>query len=138
MPLLRRIIRLLTEKNDVLAGKGLIRQCCRIHRHEEEAVLLQHKLRFIPQQPVREIPGQRRLRSIFQNARSRQHIGRAIHRIDDLQSYTLGFLEWADKEVQAVEKASDKPESGCKVKWQGKYISDRQLIDAILKKYEQQ
>lgn len=55
----------------------------------------------------------------------------SVHRIDDLQSYTLGFLEWADKEVQAVEKASDKPESGCKVKWQGKYISDRQLIDKL-------
>ena len=55
----------------------------------------------------------------------------SVHRIDDLQSYTLGFLEWADKEVQAVEKAADKPESGCKVKWQGKYISDRQLIDKL-------
>ena len=46
-------------------------------------------------------------------------------------SLTIGFLEWADKGVQAVEKASDKPESGCKVKWQGKYISDRQLIDKL-------
>ncbi len=55
----------------------------------------------------------------------------SVHRIDDLQSYTIGFLEWADKGVQAVEKAADKPESGCKVKWQGKYISDRQLIDKL-------
>lgn len=55
----------------------------------------------------------------------------SVHRIDDLQSYTIGFLEWADKGVQAVEKASDKPESGCKVKWQGKYISDHQLIDKL-------
>ena len=55
----------------------------------------------------------------------------SVHRIDDLQSYAVGYLEWADKEVQAMEKASDKPESGCKVKWQGKYISDRQLIDKL-------
>lgn len=55
----------------------------------------------------------------------------SVHRIDDLRSYTIGFLEWADKGVQAVEKAADKPESGCKVKWQGKYISDRQLIDKL-------
>lgn len=55
----------------------------------------------------------------------------SVHRIDDLQSYTIGFLEWADKGVQAVEKAVDKPESGCKVKWQGKYISDCQLIDKL-------
>ena len=55
----------------------------------------------------------------------------SVHRIDDLQSYAIGYLEWADKGVQAVEKASDKPESGCKVKWQGKYISDRQLVDKL-------
>ena len=58
--------------------------------------------------------------------------GRAsVHRIDDLQSYTLGSLEWADKQVQATEKAADKPGIGCKVKWQGRYITDRQLIDKL-------
>lgn len=56
-------------------------------------------------------------------------IGRqaSVHRIDDLQSYTVGSLEWADKEVQAIEKVSDKPDDGCKVKWQGRYITDHQL-----------
>lgn len=55
----------------------------------------------------------------------------SIHRIDDLQSYTLNFLEWADKGVQATEKAADKPGHGCKVKWQGRYITDRQLIEKL-------
>lgn len=58
--------------------------------------------------------------------------GRAsVHRIDDLQSYTLGSLEWADKQIQATEKAADKPEGGCKVKWQGRYITDRQLVEKL-------
>lgn len=55
----------------------------------------------------------------------------SVHRIDDLQSYTLGSLEWATKAVQATEKASEKPGDGCKVKWQGRYISDRQLVDKL-------
>ncbi len=55
----------------------------------------------------------------------------SVHRIDDLQSYALGALEWADKQVQATEKAADKPGNGCKVKWQGRYITDRQLIDKL-------
>jgi hypothetical protein len=40
-------------------------------------------------------------------------------------------LEWADKQVQATEKAADKPGIGCKVKWQGRYITDRQLVEKL-------
>ena len=31
----------------------------------------------------------------------------SVHRIDDLQSYTLGSLEWATKAVQATEKGAE-------------------------------
>ena len=40
-------------------------------------------------------------------------------------------MEWADKQVQATEKAADKPGIGCKVKWQGRYITDRQLVEKL-------
>lgn len=48
----------------------------------------------------------------------------SVHRVDDLMGYRLGNLEWASKAVQALEKA----DGTCKILWQGKYISDRQLV----------
>ena len=48
----------------------------------------------------------------------------SVHRVDDLKGYRIGNLEWASKAVQALEKA----EGTRKIKWQGKYISDSQLI----------
>ena len=48
----------------------------------------------------------------------------SVHRVDDLKGYRIGNLEWASKAVQALEKA----EGTRKIKWQGKYISDRELV----------
>ena len=51
----------------------------------------------------------------------------SVHRFDDLKGYRIGNLEWASKAVQALEKA----EGTRKVKWQGKYISDRELVKKL-------
>lgn len=51
----------------------------------------------------------------------------SVHRVDDLKGYRIGNLEWASKAVQALEKA----EGTRKVKWQGKYISDRELVKKL-------
>lgn len=51
----------------------------------------------------------------------------SVHRVDDLKGYRIGNLEWASKAVQALEKA----EGTRKVKWQGKYISDRELAKKL-------
>ena len=51
----------------------------------------------------------------------------SVHRVDDLKGYRIGNLEWASKSVQALEKA----EGTCKIKWQGKYISDRELVKKL-------
>lgn len=53
----------------------------------------------------------------------------SVHRINDLKPYVLGNLEWADKTVQAIEKMT-----GTRlIRWQGKQITDRQLIDELKK-----
>ena len=53
----------------------------------------------------------------------------SVHRINDLKPYVLGNLEWADKAVQAIEKMT-----GTRlIRWQGKQITDRQLIDELKK-----
>lgn len=51
----------------------------------------------------------------------------SVHRVDDLKGYRIGNLEWASKSVQALEKA----EGTRKVKWQGKYICDRELVKKL-------
>ena len=51
----------------------------------------------------------------------------SVHRVDDLKGYRIGNLEWASKAVQALEKA----EGTRKIKWQGKYISDRELVKKL-------
>lgn|SRR5574337_1830353 len=51
----------------------------------------------------------------------------SVHRVDDLMGYRLGNLEWASKAVQALDKA----DGTCKILWQGKYISDRQLTHEL-------
>lgn len=51
----------------------------------------------------------------------------SVHRVDDLKGYRIGNLEWASKSVQALEKA----EGTRKIKWQGKYISDLELVKKL-------
>ena len=51
----------------------------------------------------------------------------SVHRVDDLKGYRIGNLEWASKAVQALEKA----EGTRKIKWQGKDISDRELVKKL-------
>jgi hypothetical protein len=48
----------------------------------------------------------------------------SVHRLDDLKGYRLGNLEWASKRIQALEKASGTR----KTHWQGKQVSDRELV----------
>ena len=51
----------------------------------------------------------------------------SVHRVDDLKGYRIGNLEWASKSVQALEKA----EGTRKIKWQGKYMSDLELVKKL-------
>lgn len=52
----------------------------------------------------------------------------SVHRTDDLKGYRLGNLEWASKRTQALDKATGTR----KTYWQGKQVSDRELVQTLM------